>query len=127
MLPAATHFSYIAPRLDRLPPRVLPANALVIALSPLLDERFLDAIADLAARGFDVIVIAVSPIEPTRRLLAGSAIDNLASRLWAIEWQSALDVLRRRGITILEWGCDASLEAALAPLVRTRPRWAARR
>jgi uncharacterized protein (DUF58 family) len=127
LLPAATHFSYVAPHLDRLPPRVLPANALVIALSPLLDERFLDAIADLVARGFDVIVVAVSPVEPTRRLLAGSATDDLACRLWAIEWRGKLDALRRHGVTILEWGYDTSLEAALAPLVHARPRWAARR
>jgi hypothetical protein len=110
-----------------LPPRVLPANALVIALSPMLDERFLKAIADLVARGFDVIVVAVSPLEPTRRLLAGSAIDDLACRLWAIEWRGGLDALRRHGVTILEWDNDASLEAALAPLIHTRPRWAARR
>src|SRR5205814_6821972 len=69
LLPAATHFSYVVPQLDRLPLRVLPRQALVIALSPLLDERFIKAVVDLAGRGFDVIVVAVSPIEPTRRVL----------------------------------------------------------
>lgn len=127
LLPAATHFSYVVPRLDRLPPRVLPRNALVIALTPLLDERFINAINDLAARGFDLIVLAVSPIEPTRRAFGASAVNDLACRLWAVEWQAAADALRRRGLAISEWHPDTPLEAALAPLARSRPRWAARR
>ena len=127
LLPAASHFSYVVPQLDRLPPRVLPPQALVIALSPLLDERFVKAVIDLAARGFDVIVLAVSPIEPARRVLGHSLTDNIACRLWAMEWQSKADELRRRGLVILEWHPGTPLEAVLAPLTRSRPRWAARR
>lgn len=127
LLPAATHFSYVVPQLDRLPARILPPQALVIALSPLLDERFVKAVIDLAARGFDVIVLAVSPIAPTRRVLGRSLRDETACRLWAIEWQVRADELRRRGLAIVEWHPEASLEAVLAPLARSRPRWAARR
>ena len=127
LLPAATHFSYVVPQLDRLPGRVLPRQALVIALTPLLDERFVKAIVDLAARGFDVIVLAVSPIEPTRRVLANTLLHDVACRLWAIEWQVKVDELRRRGLAIVEWHAETPLEAALAPLARSRPRWAARR
>src|SRR5207248_9074305 len=35
LLPAATHFSYVVPQLDRLPGRVLPRQALVMALTSL--------------------------------------------------------------------------------------------
>ncbi len=132
LLPAATHFSYVVPQLDRLPARVLPRQALVIALSPLLDERFIKAVIDLAARGFEVVVLAVSPIEVSRRMVAGSALDDVACRLWAMEWQIKVDGLRRHGLGIVEWHPDTPLEAALAPLsealgARSRPRWAARR
>lgn len=122
LLPAATHFSYVAPRLDRLPPRILPANALVIALSPLLDERFTGALADLVARGFDVILVAISPVEATRRSLYGSTVDDLACRLWALEWRAKLNALKRHGVRAAEWDGAAPLEAALSGLARIRPR-----
>jgi uncharacterized protein (DUF58 family) len=127
LLPAATHFSYVVPQLDRLPGRILPRQALIIAITPLLDERFAEAIIDLMTRGFDVIVLVVSPVEPLRRVLAGSAIDDLALRIWALEWQATADKLRARGLMIVEWHPNTPLDVALAPLARSRPRWAARR
>ena len=105
----------------------LPRQALVIALSPLLDERFIKAVVDLAGRGFDVIVVAVSPIEPTRRVLGTARLDAIACRLWAMERQVKIDELRQRGLVIVEWHSETPLEAVLAPLARSRPRWAARR
>jgi len=127
LLPAATHFSYVVPQLDRLPARVLPPQALVIALSPLLDRRFVTALIDLAARGFDVVVLAVSPIEATRLVLGGSLLDDVACRLWAMEWQTKLDGLRRQGLAIVEWHPGTPLDAVLAPIARSRPRPVARR
>jgi uncharacterized protein (DUF58 family) len=127
LLPAATHFSYVVPQLDRLPARVLPPQALVIALSPLSDERFVTALIDLVARGFDVVVLAVSPIEATRLVLGGSLLDDLACRLWAMEWQARVDGLRRHGLAIVEWHPGTPLDAVLAPIARSRPRSAARR
>lgn len=114
LLPAATHFSYIAPRIDRVPPRILPPDALVIALSPLLDERFITTLGDLVARRFDVVVVAVSPVGATRRSLQGSVVDDLACRLWALEWRGKLDALRRHGVAVAEWDGIAPLEVALA-------------
>ena len=45
-----------------IPRRTLPPNALVIALSPLLDPRSVGALLDLRARGLDLAVIDVSPV-----------------------------------------------------------------
>ena len=45
-----------------IPRRVLPPQALVIALTPLLDQRTITALLDLRARGFDLAVVDVSPI-----------------------------------------------------------------
>ncbi len=53
-----------------VPARVLPPQALVIALTPLLDERMLGALFDLRARGHDLMVIEASPepyVEPGGR------------------------------------------------------------
>ena len=126
LLPATTHFSYVVPQLDRVPNRVLPRQALVIALTPLLDDRFIKATVDLAARGIDVIVLAVSPIEPTRRVLGRTSLDDTACRLWMIDWQIKVAELRRRGLAVAEWHPETSLEAVLAPFAKTRPRWTAR-
>ena len=119
LLPAAAHSSYVVARIDYLPPRVLPPQALVIALSPLLDRRFINTVVELAARGCDVIILAVSPIEPTRRALSSSPSDDLALRIRALEWRVEIDALRRRGLVIAEWRADTPLESALA---RIRPR-----
>ena len=54
-------FSYAWKRIDLLPPRTLPPQSLVLALSPLLDGRVLDALTDLRARGFDLAIVDVSP------------------------------------------------------------------
>ena len=46
--------SYYWKEIDVIPRRTLPPNALVIALSPLLDPRSVGALLDLRARGFDL-------------------------------------------------------------------------
>ena len=127
MLPAANHFTYVVPQLDRMPSRILPPEAMIIAISPLLDDRFVSAVTDLTARGFDVIVIAVSPIEPTRRGISRSWLDEMGCRLWGIEWRDDIDELRQRGLVILEWPLGTPLDAVLAPLARLRRRRIARR
>jgi uncharacterized protein (DUF58 family) len=127
LLPASAYFSYTVKQLDFLPAQVLPPQAFIIALSPLLDRRFIDAAFNLVARGFDLVIIALSPVEPARWALRHSPVDELACRLWALEWRLSLEALRSRGLTIIEWRPDAPLEAVLAPFARYRPRWAARR
>src|SRR5439155_19358077 len=47
--------------IDVIPTRTLPPQALVLALTPLLDDRAVSALLDLRARGFDLAVVEVSP------------------------------------------------------------------
>ena len=61
LLDAEILLSYAWKDLDVIPPRTLPPRALVLALSPLLDERAVGALLDLRARGFDLAVIELSP------------------------------------------------------------------
>ncbi len=117
LLPADMTFSYIERDLNRLPTRVLPSNALVIALSPLLDQRFKGVLGDLAARGFDIVVIAVSPIGPTRGALKGTRsarLVDLACRLWALERHVQLDELRRCGLTVHDWDTEEPFELVIS-------------
>ena len=54
--------SYAWKGVDVIPPRTLPPKALVLAITPLLDERAVTTLLDLRARGFDLAVIEVSPV-----------------------------------------------------------------
>ena len=54
--------SYYWKEIDVIPRRMLPPSSLVIALSPLLDQRSVGALLDLRARGYDLAVIDVSPV-----------------------------------------------------------------
>jgi uncharacterized protein (DUF58 family) len=115
-------FTYVSKDLAFVPPRVLPSHALIVAVTPLLDPRFTKATLDLAARGFDVVVVVVSPVEVTRSALRGSLTDQLACRLWTLERRARFDDFRRHGIVVLEWRPSEPLELALAAQGRRRPR-----
>jgi uncharacterized protein (DUF58 family) len=120
LLPADVGFTYVVRHLDVVPPRALPPRALVIAISPLLDERFTKALYDLEARRFDLLVLAISPVEPTRRALPPSPLTDLACRVWAAERRVLLDDLRRAGLPVLEWDTRRPLEVVLAAMGRHR-------
>ena len=77
--------SYMSTSVDVIPRRVLPPQSLVIALTPLLDQRTIMALLDLRARGFDLAVVDVSPV-PSRRRAAPqwrrprlAALDDVAA------------------------------------------------
>src|SRR5262249_42987111 len=122
LLPADVTFTYVVQKLDVVPPRVLPPRALVIAISPLLDARFVNALEDLIARRFGIVVLAISPVEVSRPALDSSPIADLACRLWALERRLMLEDFRRRGLTIVEWEPTAPLQGAFAAIGRWRPR-----
>ncbi len=122
LLSASVVFTYVNRDLDLVPPRILPPQALVVALSPLLDRRFVRAAIDLAARGFDLLVIAVSPVPAARAATRASAVADVAARLWTLERRAELAGYRRRGLRIVEWDGAAPLDAVLAAWSRRSPR-----
>jgi uncharacterized protein (DUF58 family) len=103
-----------------LPARILPAAALVLGLTPLVDKRFVTALEDLRARRFDVAVVEVDPValvEPGR-----SETDQLAYRLWVLEREVVRGRLGALGIGVATWGGD-ELDSVLEE-VRTYRRYA---
>jgi uncharacterized protein (DUF58 family) len=117
-------FTYVAKDLLRVPPRVLSPQALVIAITPLLDRRFSKAVLDLAARGFDLLVLVVSPVDVTRDAVTPTPTGDLAGRLWRLERRADLVELRRHGLPVIEWRHPEPLEVALAGTRRRRVRLA---
>jgi len=122
LVDASVVFTYVTRDVEPIPPRILPPQALILALSPLLDARFVRAATDLTARGFDLVVIAVSPVAAARAAVGGGRVADLAARLWSLERRVELDELRRRGLTIVDWDGIEPLDAALATLRRRRLR-----
>lgn len=122
LLRADVVFTYVTKDLKLVPPRVLPPHAFVVALTPLLDRRFTQAAVDLVGRGFDVVVLVVSPVALMRTTVGASTFDQLACRLWTLERRARLDELRRHGLSVIEWDPGEPLEAAIAGLDRRRHR-----
>ena len=103
-----------------IPARILPAKSLVLALSPLVDQRFLAALEDLRARRFDVAVLEVDPVPLVQP--GPSESDRLAYRLWLLEREVIRSRLAALGIGIATWG-ERDLDTALEE-VRTYRRYA---
>jgi uncharacterized protein (DUF58 family) len=106
-----------------VPRRLLPAGALVIALSPLLDERGIAALLDLRARGFDLIVLEISPMRRTRREAESR---TPALRLWQLQRDAVRERFETLGIPVALWepphaGVEAVLEEVITLRRHTRP------
>ena len=112
--------SYFSTTVEVIPRRVLPPQALVIALTPLLDQRTINALLDLRARGFDLAVVDVSPV-PYVADEHGTG-DDLAWRLWTM-WRQALHHRYERvGVPVVEWSPDRSLLGAIEEVTAFRRR-----
>jgi uncharacterized protein (DUF58 family) len=103
----------------QLPRRLLPARALVLALSPLLDARGVDALLDLRARGYDLAIVEVSPVAHT------PAGDDESYRLPLRLWRLQRDALRARfetlGVPVARWEHPrTSLELAIEEVTSFR-------
>jgi uncharacterized protein (DUF58 family) len=96
---------------DLIPSRTLPPKALVVALTPLLDERAVSTLLDLRARGFDLAVVEVSPAPFTEP--GDGATERLAYRLWLLRREELRGRYRRAGVPIVEWREGTPLAAEL--------------
>jgi uncharacterized protein (DUF58 family) len=104
-------FNYAWKDVSVIPARVLPPQALVVAVTPLLDDRAVEALADLRARRYDLAIVEVSPIgfaAPGK-----SEADKLAHRLWVLRRDEIRARYERLGVAVARWSDDAPLDAVL--------------
>jgi uncharacterized protein (DUF58 family) len=118
LLDAEIFLSYAWRDIDLLPPRTLPSKALVLALSPLLDERAVRALLDLRTRGFDLAVIEISPVPFVPP--SGRGLDELAWRIWLLRREALRSRYRRLGVPVVEWRAGEPMDAALEEVRRFR-------
>jgi len=106
--------SYVARNVAAVPPAVLPARALVLAITPLLDERGARALLDLCARGHDLAVIEIDALA-----LIGERRDA-AMRLWALRRAAMRARLAELGATTSTWDGVRPLAAVLEEVTASR-------
>lgn len=108
-------FSYADKDVRFVPRLMLPPRALVIAITPLVDERFIGAVVNLRVRGFDIAVLDVSPVPfaPPGR----TASDALAHRLWLLRRASLAARLAELGVPVAQWHGEQSLQV---PMISAR-------
>jgi uncharacterized protein (DUF58 family) len=104
--------------LDILPRRTLPPKAIVLALTPLLDERAVGALLDLRARGFDLVVVEISP-EPFLPPPADDA-ERVGRRLWRLRRTTLRARFERAGVPVALWDDERSLATALEEVTSYR-------
>jgi uncharacterized protein (DUF58 family) len=104
--------NYALKDIDVIPRGTLPPQALVIALTPLLDQRAVTALLDLRARGFDLAVVEISPV-PFAEVGPGGELDVLAHRLWRMTRETLRAHFHRAGVSVVEWREGVPLAAAL--------------
>jgi uncharacterized protein (DUF58 family) len=103
--------SYYWREIDVIPRRMLPPSSLVIALSPLLDQRSIGALLDLRARGYDLAVVDVSPVPFVARPSTG--LDAVAHDLWVLRRDAIRHRLQRAGVAVAEWREERPLQSVL--------------
>jgi uncharacterized protein (DUF58 family) len=103
--------SYAWKGLEVIPTRILPPGSLVVALTPLLDERTVTALLDLRGRGHDLSIVEVALedfVRPGQR-----EVDRLAYRLWQLDREALRSRYQHLGVPVATWRRDQPLQAAL--------------
>ena len=106
----------------RLPRAALPPGALVVVFSPLLDQRFVEALRDMRERGFTMLVVDVLNAQPPARRRSE---DRMARQIWRMEQEAIRFSLSQLGVPVVHWDGVQSLDLPLAG--HTRRPLAARR
>jgi uncharacterized protein (DUF58 family) len=103
--------SYVWRDLRVIPPHVLPPKALVLCLTPLLDERMVHALVDVRGRGTDVAAVEIAP-EPFIGPREGEQAE-LAYRIWKLRRAAVRSRFRRLGVPVVQWHWGDPLEPVL--------------
>lgn len=99
------------------PRAAVPAGAIVIAFSTLLDTEFALALIDLRKRGHVVLAVDIldsSPFEDDQ--------DPLVDRMWALQRSAMYRDMATIGVDIVPWRDDSGLEQSMGVLPDRRRR-----
>jgi uncharacterized protein (DUF58 family) len=104
-----------------LPAGVLPPGALILALTPLLDPRTVNALFDLKARGTDVAIVELDPTtfqSPGRR-----PQEQLAHRLWRLSRERVRLRFEGHGVVVVVWDGQRPFDEVVREVEACRARF----
>ncbi|TCB99865.1 DUF58 domain-containing protein [Micromonospora zingiberis] len=103
-------------------PQLLSADALVVVLTPLLEERSAQMLARLARSGRFVVAVDTLPADLSPPKDRGWA--EVAYRLWRLDRDTMIAQLREHGVPVVPWAGAGSLDQVLRDVARlaTAPR-----
>ncbi len=120
MLDTRVALNYAWKDIDVIPRRTLPTRALVLAVSPLIDDRSVSALLDVRGRGFDLVVIEISPLRflppPDGRTA------ETAQRIWRLRREAMRGRFEQAGVPVAVWDEARPLAAALEEVTSFRHR-----
>jgi len=102
--------SYAWKTIDNIPAQTLPPKALVIALTPLVDERTAAALDQLSGRGFDLVICEVAVTPPVSPM---DEVGQLAARILALRRDTLRARYHQAAVAASAWPADEPLEQAL--------------
>ena len=103
------------------PRAAVPAGAIVVGFSTLLDTEFALALIDLRRRGHLVVAVDVLQGAPFR-----SAQDPLVKRMWALQRSAMYRDMSTVGVDVVAWQPDRTLDQSMHAVPDHRRRLAGR-
>jgi uncharacterized protein (DUF58 family) len=97
-------------------PHHVSSDALVMVLTPLVDPRSADMLAQLTQSGR--FVVAVDTLPESARPELRNQWTPMATRLWRIERENVLGRLREHGVPVVAWAGAGSLDLVLRDVAR---------
>jgi uncharacterized protein (DUF58 family) len=104
------------------PRAAIPAGAIVVGFSTLLDTEFALALIDLRRRGHVVVAVDVLQGAPFR-----TAQDPLVERMWALQRSAMYRDMGTVGVDVVAWEPDRTLDQSMQAVPDHRRRPAGRR
>jgi uncharacterized protein (DUF58 family) len=103
---------------NAVPPKALPPHALIIGLSPLLDQRAIDAFADLRGRGFDMAIVEL----PADEFLdpPDGDVERIARRIWLLQREAVRARFERHGVAVVRWHPEEPIGHAITEVTTYR-------
>ena len=101
-----------------IPRRVLPAQSLIVALTPRIDWRVTRALLNLRRRGYQVAIVEIDPAPYLAD--AEEAAGPLAWRTWTLEREAVRTRLTGAGIALATWAQDEPAAAPVEALAAAR-------
>jgi len=106
--------------LRRIPTRLFASGSQLILLSTLQHTEDIEVPAQLAARGYSVLLIYLNPLPMERSSLPDTTSTDLALRILRMKRNSVMSFLAGAGVETIDWDITQPLAAILYAMSRRR-------